>query len=115
MPEPASGGSWPVSTQILLWGPDLELKRGREAAPFRFQILAPKKDLCGNGPGPPEAGSGTRDPQPHDKNRAGALQNWAVPLFGGPFWGPYGLCVWLPEEWHPLRRMSGPSSELGDI
>jgi hypothetical protein len=38
--KPAAGGSWPVSTQMCQLGQDLELKRGRETAPFRFRISA---------------------------------------------------------------------------
>jgi hypothetical protein len=56
-------GPCPVSTHIFLLGPYLELKRGREAAPFWFQIAAPKKDEHGNGPVPREANFGTKDPE----------------------------------------------------
>jgi hypothetical protein len=55
-PKPALPVSWPVSTQIFTWGPDLERKRGRVAAPFWFQISAPSQDLCRNGPGPRKYG-----------------------------------------------------------
>jgi hypothetical protein len=52
----AFAGSWAVPTQILTWGPDLELKRGRFAAPFWSQSSAPSKDLSGNRPGPRKRG-----------------------------------------------------------
>jgi hypothetical protein len=31
LPGTALAGSWPISTQILTWGPHLEPKQGREA------------------------------------------------------------------------------------
>jgi hypothetical protein len=50
-PKPAFLVSWTVSTQILAWGRDLELKRGRFAAPFWFRISAPSQYSCRNGSG----------------------------------------------------------------
>jgi hypothetical protein len=74
-------------------GQNLEPKRGRFAAPFEFEFWAPKKErrICvETGQDPPEAGPGTRDPQPNDKNRAGALQNRAYHRGRGPLRGRDG-------------------------
>jgi hypothetical protein len=35
-PKNVFTGSWPVSTQILPWCKNMDPKRGREAAPFKF-------------------------------------------------------------------------------
>ena len=80
-PKPAFPGSWPVSTQILTWGRNLEPKRGREAAPFKFEIWAPSKDLWKRARTPENAGFGARDPQPADK--IGFLLGVGVP-YGAP-------------------------------
>jgi hypothetical protein len=61
-----SAGPFP---QILSWGADLEPKRGRLAALFKFEIWDPSRDLYGNGPEPRKSGFGRQGPPTRGYNR----------------------------------------------
>jgi hypothetical protein len=91
IPRPKTRFCWAlarVHTKSLLGTLISNLNRPR----FGYRLLPQIRIcVCGNGPRPPEAGFGTRDPRREDKIRARGPPTieciLGVPLFWDPFWG----------------------------
>jgi hypothetical protein len=56
--------------RTVLWGTNLEVKRAREVAPFKFKVFTTNKNLSGIGPGPRRRGFGHQGPLTQGQNLA---------------------------------------------